>query len=119
VDEVLGTRKVELHVVCDNYAAHKHAAIKAWLARNPRVRVHFTPIGCSWLNLVKCFFSIITRQAIGRGTFTSVADLTAGIEDYIDAWNENAKPFAWTKTADELLARIKTPKTKTTALTDH
>jgi transposase len=111
--------RVELHVVCDNYAAHKHANVTAWLAKNPRVRLHFTPTGCSWLNLVECFFSIITRQAIRRGAFTSVADLTAAIEAYIDDWNDNAKPFTWTRTADDLLDKIRPRKTKTTALTDH
>ena len=68
---------VQLHVVCDNYATHKHPTVRAWLAKNPRITLHFTPTSCSWLNLVECFFSIITRQAIRRGTYTSVADLTA------------------------------------------
>jgi transposase len=111
--------RVQLHVVCDNYATHKHAKVNAWLARNPRIHLHFTPTSCSWLNLVECFFSIITRQAIRRGIFTSVADLTAAIETYIDDWNEHPKPFTWTKTADELLTKIGTSKTKTSNLTDH
>jgi transposase len=111
--------RVPLHVVCDNYATHKHAKVNAWLARNPRIHLHFTPTSCSWLNLVECFFSIITRQAIRRGIFTSVADLTTAIETYIDDWNEHPKPFTWTKTADELLAKIGTSKTKTSNLTHH
>ena len=65
--------RVKLHVVCDNYATHKHPAVKAWLARNPRITLHFTPTSGSWLNMVEIFFGIITRQAIRRGTFTSVA----------------------------------------------
>ncbi len=111
--------RVQLHVVCDNYSTHKHAKVNAWLARNPRIHLHFTPTGCSWLNLVECFFSIITRQAIRRGTFTSVADLTAAIETYIDGWNDRSTPFTWTKTADELLTKIHSVKTKKTALTGH
>ena len=106
-------------MVCDNYATHKHPTVKAWLAKNPRVTMHFTPTGCSWLNLVECFFSIITRQAIRRGTYTSVADLTDAIETYIDGWNEQAHPFTWTKTADELLEKIESAKAKTSDLTVH
>jgi transposase len=111
--------RVPLHVVCDNYATHKHTTVKAWLVKHPRVHLHFTPTSCSWLNLVECFFSIITRQAIRRGAFTSVADLTAAIEAYIDGWNEHAEPFTWTKTADELLEKINRAKTKTSGLTVH
>jgi transposase len=92
-----------LHVVVDNYATHKHPAVKAWLARNPRITLHFTPTSGSWLNLVEVFFSIITRQAIRRGTFGSVRDLTAAISGFIDGWNDRCQPFTWTKTADEIL----------------
>jgi transposase len=111
--------RTQLHVVCDNYATHKHPAVNAWLAKHPRVHLHFTPTSCSWLNLVECFFSIITRQAIRRGAFTSVADLTAAIQTYIDGWNDNAEPFTWTKTADQLTDRITSAKTKTSGLTSH
>jgi transposase len=111
--------RVPLHVVCDNYATHKHAKVNDWLARNPRIHLHFTPTSCSWLNLVECFFSILTRQAIRRGIFTSVADLTTAIEAYIDDCNQHSHPFTWTKTTDELLANIRTPKTKTSSLTGH
>src|SRR5215470_6569433 len=109
----------ELHVVCDNYATHKHAGVKAWLAKNPRVTLHFTPTGCSWLNLVECFFSIITRQAIRRGSYTSIRQLTQAIGAFIDNWNDHPRPFAWTKDADEILASIQRAKTKSTALTEH
>src|SRR6266496_1892032 len=95
----------QLHVVVDNYATHKHPNVQAWLARNPRITMHFTPTSGSWLNMVEIFFGIITRQAIRRGTFTSVKDLIAAIETYIDAWNERCHPFTWTKTADELIPR--------------
>jgi transposase len=102
-----------LHVVCDNYATHKHAEVKAWLAKNPRVTLHFTPTSCSWLNLVECFFSVITRQAIRRGSFTSVKELTAAIGAFIDNWNDHPHPFAWTKDADEILGKIERAKAKT------
>jgi len=110
---------VDLHVICDNYATRKHAAVKAWLAKNPRITLHFTPTSCSWINLVECFFSVITRQTIRRGSFTSVRQLTDTIGTFIDHWNEHPHPFAWTKDADEILARIKRAKTKTSALTNH
>jgi transposase len=100
-----GYPRVQLHVVADNYATHKHPAVQAWLAKHPRVRMHFTPTSGSWLNLVEVFFGIITRQAIRRGTFTSVKDLIAAIETFIDAWNDRCQPFVWTKTADEILTK--------------
>ena len=93
----------KLHLVVDNYATHNHPAVRAWLARNPRITLHFTPTSGSWLNLVEVFFSIITRQAIRRGSFGSVKDLIAAIGAFIDGWNERCHPFVWTKTADELL----------------
>ncbi len=97
------TRAGELHVVLDNYHTHKHADINAWLAKNPRVTLHFTPTSGSWLNLVEVFFGIITRQAIRRGSFDSVPQLVTAIRAFIDGWNERCHPFAWTKTADEIL----------------
>jgi transposase len=111
----------ELRVVCDNYATHKHAEVRTWLARpeNQRITLHFTPTSCSWLNLVECFFSVITRQAIRRGTFTSVKELTAAIGAFIDNWNDHPHPFTWTKDADEILAKIERAKAKTSALTHH
>jgi transposase len=111
----------DLHAVCDNYATHKHPEVRKWLARpeNQRITLHFTPTSCSWLNLVECFFSIITRQAIRRGSFTSVRQLTGAIGAFIDNWNANPKPFAWTKDADEIIASINRAKAKTKGLTDH
>jgi len=97
--------RVKLHIVCDNYATHKHPTVQAWLARNPRITMHFTPTSGSLMNMVEIFFGIITRQAIRRGSFTSVKDLIAAIEAYIDAWNERCQPFKWTKTADEILTK--------------
>jgi transposase len=101
---------VELHVVLDNYATHKHPEIRSWLTDNPRVTLHFTPTGCSWLNMVEIFFGIITRQAIRRGTFRNVKDLTNAIGRFIDAYNQRCRPFAWTKDADELIAKIRPSK---------
>jgi transposase len=107
--------RVQLHIVADNYATHKHQTVQAWLAKNPRITMHFTPTSGSWLNMVEIFFGIITRQAIRRGTFTSVKDLIAAIETYIDAWNERCQPFTWTKTADQILTKAtRRPKTSNT-----
>ncbi|WP_254897446.1 IS630 family transposase [Amycolatopsis sp. Hca4] len=93
----------ELRVLLDNYHTHKHAEVNAWLVRNPRITLHFTPTSGSWLNLVEVFFGIITRQAIRRGSFDSVKELVAVIRGFIDGWNTRCHPFAWTKTADEVL----------------
>src|SRR5512135_1221251 len=109
--------KVPLHVVCDNYATHKHPAVREWLAKHPRIQLHFTPTSGSWLNMAEIFFGIITRQAIRRGTFTSVKDLVAAIGTFIDGWNERCQPFVWTKTADDILTHAR-PR-KGTSLTRH
>jgi transposase len=97
--------RVQLHLVVDNYATHNHPAVRTWLDKNPRITMHFTPTSGSWLNMVEIFFGIITRQAIRRGTFTSVKDLIGAIETYIDGWNERCQPFTWTKTADQILTK--------------
>jgi transposase len=109
--------RTRLHIVCDNYATHKHPDVTAWLARNPRVTLHFTPTSGSWLNMVEIFFGIITRQAIRRGSFTSVKDLIAAIEAFIDGWNARCHPFTWTKTPDQLLPRCRPGKR--TSFTRH
>jgi transposase len=96
----------ELHLVMDNYAAHKRIEIRTWLTANPRIQVHFTPTSGSWLNLVEVWFGIIERQAIHRGTFRSVRDLMIKIRQFIDGWNDRKHPFIWTKTADDVLDRI-------------
>jgi len=111
---------VQLHVVCDNDATHKHPNVKAWLAETPRVHLHFTPTSGSWLNMAEIFFRIIIRQAIRRGTFHSVADLEAAIATYIDGWNERAHPFTWTKNADDIISHAKpSPDWKTSYDTRH
>jgi len=85
----------ELHLVMDNYAAHKRIEIRHWLEANPRVQVHFTPTSGSWLNLVEVWFGLIERQAIHRGTFRSVRELNAKIRAFIDGWNDRKHPFIW------------------------
>jgi transposase len=104
----------QLHLVMDNYAAHKHPNVKAWLAANPRIQVHFTPTSGSWLNLVEVWFSIIERQAIHRGSFPSVRDLIIRIREFINGWNNRCHPFLWTKPADEVIDKIKRKKNSLT-----
>jgi hypothetical protein len=101
---------VPLHVVLDNYGRHKHPAVKSWLKDNPRITLHFTPADCCWLNMVQILLGIITRQAIPRGTFRSVKDLTAAIGRFIDAYNDRCRPFMWPKDVGELRAKIRPPK---------
>jgi hypothetical protein len=100
----------------DNYAAHKRPEVKAWLKANPRIHVHFTPTSASWLNLVEVWFGIIERQAIRRGVFPSVRDLMIKIRAFIDGWNSRKHPFIWTKTPEDVLAKI---KRKQSSLTSH
>jgi transposase len=102
---------VVLHLVMDNYAAHKHKTVRALLATNPRFVVHFTPTHASWMNLVEVWFGILERQAIRRGVFTSVQDLNAKIRGFISGWNDRAHPFVWTKPADEILKKANRPTT--------
>src|SRR5919112_2481029 len=112
----------ELHVVVDNLATHTHPTVQAWLARHPRVTLHFTPTSGSWLNLVEAFFSIITRQALRRGNFPTVADLIAAIDGFITAWNDRCAPFTWTEDPDTVIAKATDPrrrKTQTTSDTEH
>jgi hypothetical protein len=80
-------------------------AVKAWLARNPRITLQFGPTSGSWLNMVEIFFRIITRQAIRRGTFDSVPDLIEAVTAFTNGWNERCHPFAWTKDADTIIAK--------------
>lgn len=96
----------ELHVIVDNYATHKHQKVKEWLARNKRVKLHFTPTSSSWLNLVERFFGLITEKQIRRGVFSSVADLEEKIMEFIAKHNEDPKPFVWTKSVDEIMAKL-------------
>ena len=98
-------RRGQIHLVLDNYHTHKHPAVKDWLAHHPRFHLHFTPTSASWLNQVEGWFSLLQRRAIRRGVFRSVSVLRAAIQRFLDAWNEQAHPFAWTKTADQILTK--------------
>ena len=94
---------LEVHLVCDNLATHKTPLIQEWLARHPRFRLHFTPTGSSWINQVERWFGFLTDQMIRRGVHKSVQALEAGIRAWIENWNQNPRPFTWTKTAEEIL----------------
>ena len=95
----------EVHLVLDNYATHKIPEVTAWLSKHPRFKLHFTPTSASWLNMVERFFAEITSRRIRRGSYTSVGDLEAAIYDYLLQHNANPKPFTWTKSAEDILAR--------------
>ena len=97
---------LDVHLVCDNYATHSTPEIKTWLARHPRFHVHFTPTGSSWMNQVERWFGLLTDKLIRRGVHTSVEALENDITAWIDTWNDNPRPFTWTKTADEILASL-------------
>ncbi|OEJ56639.1 DDE endonuclease [Streptomyces agglomeratus] len=105
---------LDVHLVCDNYATHNTAEIKTWLAKHPRFHVHFTPTGSSWINQVERWFGLLTDKLIRRGVHTSVKALEADIRAWIDSWNENPRPFTWTKTADEILKSLADYLTKVT-----
>ena len=98
-------KHLDLHLIMDNYGTHKTAAVKAWLGKHPRFKLHFIPTSSSWLNLVERFFAEITGKRIRRGTFASVAELEEAIDDYLLRHNASAKPYVWTKTANEILAK--------------
>ena len=97
---------LDVHLVLDNYATHKHPKVRAWLARRPRYHVHFTPTYASWLNQVEIWFGVITRQAIRRGSFRTVRQLIQRIEAYVARYNRTSHPFTWTATADSILAKL-------------
>ena len=98
---------VEVHLICDNYATHKHAKVKAWAKKNPRFHLHFTPTSASWLNMVERFFRDLTDKALRRGSFYNVDDLEGAIDEYINAHNADPKPFIWTASANDILAKVK------------
>jgi transposase len=93
-----------VHVILDNYAAHKHPKVMAWLARHPRFVFHFTPTSCSWLNAVETFFATLTKRRLKRGVFRSVFDLQSAINRYIEEANRNPKPFVWTANPGKIIA---------------
>ena len=98
---------LEVHVVLDNLSAHRTPLVHRWLLRHPRFHLHFTPTYASWLNLVERFFGMLTEKALRRGSHTSVAQLREAILAYVKAHNAKGKPFTWTKTADEILDKMR------------
>ena len=98
--------ELEVHLVVDNYATHKHLAVRRWLARRPRYHIHYTPTYASWLNQVEIWFNIITQKAIRRGSFSSVKELIEKIKTFVETHNATCAPFVWTATADSILAKI-------------
>jgi transposase len=96
-----------VHVILDNYAAHKHPKVRQWLSRHPRFSFHFTPTSCSWLNAVESFFAKLTRRRLKRGVFRSIVDLQAAINRFIAETNEDPKPFVWTAKSDPILEAVK------------
>jgi transposase len=95
--------ELDVHLICDTYGTHKTAEIQAWLARHPRFHMHFTPTGSSWINQVERWFVYLTAQLLRRAVHKSVQSLEADISAWITAWNDNPRPFIWTKTAEEIL----------------
>src|SRR3954452_519636 len=98
---------LDIHIIMDNYATHKTALIRSWLARRPHYHVHFTPTSASWINQVERWFAELTRKQLRRGVHTSTKQLEADIRAFIERHNENPKPYRWTKSADEILASVK------------
>jgi transposase len=98
---------LEIHVVLDNLSTHTTPDVRAWLDAHPNIHFHFTPTGSSWLNQIETWFGINTRQAVRRGTFASVQILIRTIRAYIASWNTNPRPFQWTATTDEILAKVR------------
>ncbi len=97
---------LDVHLIIDNYATHKHAKVKAWLAQRPRYHVHYTPTYASWLNQVERWFGLITQKAIRRGSFSSVKQLISKIKQFVNHYNANTRPFVWTATAESILNKV-------------
>ena len=95
-----------LHLVIDNYGTHSTVEVKAWLNKHPRFVMHYVPTSCSWLNLIERWFAELTNKRIRRDSFLGVDDLTAAIEEFLSAWNQNPRPFVWTATVDSILAKL-------------
>lgn len=107
---------LNLHVIVDNYATHKHEKVKRWLKGNPRVELHFIPTSSSWLNLVERFFALITDKAIRRGIFSSVKELESAIDNFIKHHNAEPKPFTWTKSTEAILEKVGRGRKKLSSL---
>jgi transposase len=99
-------KRLQLHLIADNYSAHKHPEVRKWLDKHPRVVMHFTPTSASWLNMVERFFRDISENRIKRDSFASVTELEQVITQYIEHHNKNPKPFVWTASAHDILAKV-------------
>ncbi|MEV8038999.1 IS630 family transposase [Streptomyces sp. NPDC086182] len=95
-----------VHVICDNLSAHKAPVVHTWLLAHPRFTLHFTPTYSSWINQVERWFAELQRRCLERGFFCSLDDLKTALDEWIKVWNEAARPFKWTKTADQIIDRI-------------
>ncbi len=109
---------LDLHIIVDNYATHKHKKVRAWLKKKPRVQLHFTPTSSSWLNLVERFFGLLTERQLKRGIFVSVAELEECIMSYIESNNIDPVPFVWTKSAEQILEKVNRAKATLKRLAD-
>ena len=98
--------ELDIHLVLDNYATHKHAKVRQWLEARPRFHLHFTPTYSSWLNQVERWFGLLSQRAIKRGSFRSVADLVRQIQAFIDSHNTSATPFVWVATAQSIIDKV-------------
>src|SRR5271154_637767 len=99
-------KDLQIHLILDNYATHKHEEVRTWLGKHPRFHLHFTPTSSSWLNLVERWFRELTDKTLRRGVFHSVPDLVASIQDYIDTHNDDPRPYMWTATAESILTKV-------------
>jgi transposase len=99
-------QELQIHLILDNYATHKHEDVRTWLDKHSRFHLHFTPTSSSWLNLVERWFRELTDKALRRGVFHSVPDLVDSIKEYIDAHNDDPRPYVWTATAESILAKV-------------
>jgi transposase len=105
IDQTVTSEK-QIHIICDNYATHKHERVQRWMARHKRFHVHFTPTSASWLNMIERFFRDLTENRIRRGVFQDLEQLIVAIGDYIDRHNDNPKPFIWTAKANDILEKV-------------
>jgi len=97
---------IDVHLILDNYATHKHAKVLAWVAKHPRFHLHFTPTSASWLNMVERFFRDLSTERLERGVFHSVPELISAIHEYVNVHNKNPKPFIWTAKAADILQKV-------------
>jgi transposase len=106
----------EIHIICDNYATHKHEKVQSWMKRNKRFHVHFTPTSASWLNMVERFFRDISERRLRHGVFRSVDELADAVTQYVAHHNKDPKPFIWTATASDILEKVKRAREKLNTL---